>query len=302
MKHIRGKDLNLLPVFVALWRERNVTRAAKSLGMTQPALSRALARLRVEFADPLFVRVSRGVSPTERAEEIGRELGSLIESMDSLYKPGSRFDPAGLERVFTLVTTDYFESIAAARLIPRILKEAPGVSINFRTHAGAIPREGLERGEVDLAVAGVYERIPEGFFAQKILVDHYWSVVRAKHPMKKSSVDQFTKYPHILMTPKGDLRGIVDEALDRLGLQRRIAIASSNFLSAGWAVASSDLILTAPRLVIEQMKERLPLRDFPVPVKLAQLDIFQVWHGRTHRDPAHQWLRSLIAECFLKNK
>jgi DNA-binding transcriptional LysR family regulator len=298
MRHIKGKDLNLLPVFAALWRERNVTKAAQALGMTQPALSRALSRLRSEFGDPLFVRSSKGVSPTARASEMASEIISIVDHLDHLYEPSGKFDPARLERVFTIVTTDYFESAAAERLIPKILREAPHASLNFRTNFGGIPRESLEKGDVDLAILGVFERIPEGFYTQKILTDTYRSVVRSTHPAKRFTVEQFTQYPHILMTPKGDMYGIVDESLERLGKARHIAVGSSNFLSAGWAVANSDLILTAPGLVIDQMAERLSLTEFQTPVETPQLDIFQIWHARTHNDPAQKWLRALIAGSF----
>jgi DNA-binding transcriptional LysR family regulator len=298
MRYIKGKDLNLLMIFAALWRERNVTAAAKVVGISQPALSRSLSRLRDEFGDPLFVRSSHGVTPTQRAIEIAESIVDTIASLDKIYSRDSRFDPANLKRVFTLVSTDYFESIAAERLIPIILKEAPQVSLNFRTSLGVIPKESLESGDVDLTIVGIFEKIPEGFYHQKILEDHYRSVVRSDHPMKSFSVDSFTKYSHVLMTPSGDLNGIVDDSLGKLNKSRHIAIGSSNFLSAGWMVAKTDLILTAPGLVVEQLKDGLPLRDFKTPVPTPRLDLYQIWHARTHHDPAQKWLRSKINEAF----
>lgn len=296
MKHIRGKDLNLLMVFSALWRERNVTRAAKSIGMTQPALSRALGRLRVEFGDPLFVRSSSGVSPTPRATELSSGLLNVMESLEKVYSPLEKFDPSRIKRVFQIVTTDYFETLAVRRLIPIILKEAPGISLSFRPTDGSIPRDALEKGDVDLCVVGVFERLGEGLHSQKIIHDRYCSVARASHPVRNWDLESFIQYPHVLMTPKGDMRGIVDDALNKKSKSRHIAMGCSNFLSAGWSISSTDMVLTAPERVVDQMVEQLPLRKFETPVKLPHLDIFQVWHARSDRDLAHQWLRQNIAE------
>ena len=298
MRYIKGKDLNLLLIFDALWRERNVTAAAKVVGISQPALSRALSRLRDEFGDPLFVRSSRGVTPTQRAAEIAESIVDTVASLHLIYSPDVHFDPAKLKRVFTLVSTDYFESIAVEKLIPIILREAPNISLNFRTSLGAIPKDAMESGEVDLTIVGIFEKIPEGFYHQKILEDNYRSVVRSDHPMKNISLDSFVKYPHVLMTPSGDLHGIVDDALSKLKRQRQIAIGSSNFLSAGWMVAKTDLILTAPGRVIDQLKDRLPLQDFKTPVQTPRLDLYQIWHARTNHDPAQKWLRTKINEAF----
>ena len=128
---MKGKDLNLLLVFDALWKERNVTKAAKALGLTQPSLSRALGRLRAEFSDPLFVRVPGGVSPTDRAIELAKSIIVSIESLHEVYSPGSKFDLKTVQKVFTLVTSDYFEVIASTKLIPSVLKEAPGIILGL---------------------------------------------------------------------------------------------------------------------------------------------------------------------------
>ncbi len=300
MRHIIGKDLNLLLVFAALWRERNVTKAAKTIGMTQPALSRALGRLRVEFSDPLFVRVARGVSPTDRAMGIAETIADLLEAAEGVYASEGKFRPGSFKDTVTISTNDYFQTLAATRLIPRIAKEAPGMALNFLTGDGAIPKEALERGNVDLVIAGIYENLPEGFYHQKILTDRYRSAVRRDYPSKTLTVEQFAKLSHVLVTPRGDLKGIVDNALEKLGKQRRVVIGSSNFLSAGWVVAHSDFVLSAPGRIIDSLCEYLPLRDFPTPVPIPHLELFQVWHSRTHHDPAQKWLRQRISECGKK--
>jgi len=296
MRYIKGKDLNLLTVFAVLWRERNVTNAAKALGMTQPALSRALARLRVEFGDPLFVRIARGVSPTDRAIEIAECIMGSLESLGQAYSSKSAFDPKTVRKVITIATSDYFEVIAASRLIPMLISEAPGETINFRTVFGAIPKDAMEKGEIDLVVSGVYEDLPEGFYQQALLTDPYRSVVRRGHPETRMSLSNFTGLSHILVTPKGDLGGIIDVALAKVRKKRRISVGLPHFLSAGWMVAHSDLGLSAPGLIIDNLKSFMPLRDFPTPVPVPDLELFQVWHMRTHHDPIYRWLRRTISD------
>lgn len=296
MRYIRSKDLNLLMVFQALWQERNVTKAALAIGCSQPSLSRALARLRHDLGDPLFVRVPGGMAPTNRAKEIAESVCGSLDIIEKVYSPTPSLDLKKIEQVVTVATSDYFEVIAAVKLIPALTKAAPGLSINFRNHTGAIPKAEMERGEIDLVVSGLYEGLPEGFYQQSLLVDHYRSA-RSKNaysPTEKVEISEFVSLRHVLVTPKGDLHGAVDAALAKLKKSRKVAIGSSHFLSAGLIAAESDLILTAPGLIIENMKKYLPLLDFPTPVKIPPLKLLQVWHGRSQRDPLLKWFRQFV--------
>lgn len=297
MKHITGKDLNLLLVFAALWRERNVTKAAQAIGMTQPALSRALGRLRHEFSDPLFVRVARGVAPTDRAVSIADTVVNLLASVDGIYS-SDRFNPKSFRGVITIATSDYFEVISATALIPKLAKEAPGITLSFRAASGVIPKEAMEKGDIDLVISGANHILAEGFYKQKILTDPYKSAVGKNHPQKKITLDQFAKLSHVLVTPRGDLTGVVDSALENMGKRRRVVTGFSNFLSAGWAIAHTDFVLSAPGQIIDRLKEFLPIRDFSTPVPIPDLELFQIWHSRTHHDPAHRWLRQKIIDSL----
>lgn len=299
MRHIIGKDLNLLIVFAALWRERNVTKAAQAVGMTQPALSRALGRLRHEFSNPLFVRASRGVAPTDRAIAIADTIINLLASMGGIYS-SSKFNPRSFRGVITIATTDYFEVIAATTLIPELAKEAPGITISFRAASGLIPKESMEKGEIDLVVSGASHVLPEGFYKQKILADPYRSAVSQNHPQKKMTLDNFTKLSHVLVSPRGDLTGIVDTVLEDLERRRRVVTGFSNFLSAGWTIAHTDFVLSAPSQIIDRLKEFLPIRDFPTPIEIPDLELFQIWHSRTNHDPVHRWFRQKIIASFAK--
>jgi DNA-binding transcriptional LysR family regulator len=297
MKHIKGKDLNLMMVFAALWKQRNVTIAAQTIGMTQPALSRALGRLRVELNDPLFVRAARGIVPTAKAMQIADEILGTLAALERIYSNEKQFHPASFCDVMTILTSDYFETIAAKSLLPVLAKEAPGLILNFRSGVGVVPKDAMEKGEIDLVVAGIYETLPEGFYQQKILTDRYRSAIRMGHPLKNLTIQNFVKLPHILVTPKGDLSGIVDVSLKKIGRKRHVAVGFSNFLSAGWMIAHTDHVLSAPGKMIECLKEFLPIRDFPTPVSLPNLELYQVWHARSHHNAAHRWLRQKIIEC-----
>lgn len=288
------KNLNLLMLFGALWRDRNVTRAAAALGITQPSLSRSLARLRRDFDDPLFVRGSRGVVPTPLARELAPRLLETLEQLHHLYTEAGRFDPSTVERVATIVTSDYFETLAASRWVPRLLEKAPGVTINFRTGVGRIPREEMERGNVDLVVSGIYEPLPEGFYQQALLSDPYRCALRKDHPVRRLTLDAYARAGHVLVTPRGDLSGTADRALEKVGRRRRIRVGVSQFLSAGWMAVHSDLVLSAPGRIIRQLTEFLPLKEHTPPVALPVLELYQVWHARNHADPFQRWLRGEI--------
>jgi DNA-binding transcriptional LysR family regulator len=172
-----------------------------------------------------------------------------------------------------------------------LFKEAPGITLNFRTGVGTIPKEGLEKGEVDLVVSGIYETLPDGFYRQKLLIDHYRSAVRRDHPLKSVSAEEFAQLSHVLVTPRGDLSGVVDQALLKIGKKRKVAVGSASFLSAALAVTETDFVFSAPGLLIERLKDLMQLRDFETPLTLPRLDIYQVWHARTQSDPALKWMR-----------
>ena len=245
------------------------------------------------------MRVSRGVAPTDRAVGIADTIINLLASMEGVYS-SRKINPHSFRGIITIATTDYFEVIAATTLIPGLAKEAPGITISFRTASGIIPKEEMEKGDIDLVVSGANHVLSEGFYKQKILTDPYISAVRKTHPQKKITLENFAKLSHVLVTPRGDLTGIVDSALENLGKRRRVVTGFSNFFSAGWTIAHTDFVMSAPSQIIDRLKEFLPIRDFPTPVSIPDLDLFQIWHSRTHHDPVHSWFRQRIISSFAK--
>lgn len=289
-------DLNLLRIFEALAAERNVTRAARRVHLSQPAFSHALARLRRALGDPLFVRAPGGMVPTPRAVELEPLVRDVLARATAFTQRAS-FDEATCRRTFRVATTDYYEHIAFPRLACALVRSAPHATIVSRPTGGALPRAELEDDRLDLAIAGFFGALPPGFYQQKLFEETFACVVRRDHPVvkKRLTLGQYTKMSHVLISPGGDLRGVVDEVLSVRGARRRIAVAPSSFLSAGRIVAESDLVLTAPRRVAETYCRDLPVRMVAPPVSLPGFTVVQVWHERQHHDPAHAWLRRLNA-------
>lgn len=293
--NISIKNLNLLVIFNAVFEAGNVTVAAKRLGMSQPNLSRALKLLRNEFGDPLFVRSSRGLTPTKRAEELSLSVQEAIQSLQKVYSTVS-FDPSKAEGRFTIATTDYIELLLAPRLADWISKSAPGVTLNFRPSQGALPKTAMEKGDCDLCVLVVREIIPPNYFKQDLFEDPYLCAVRKKHPIlqKKITLERFLEYGHTMINPQGTFWAITDERLAILGKKRQLVLGTPNALSNVFTIAKSDLILTATQRFIEASMEFLPIETFKSPFDIEPIRIATVWHERAHVDPLNQWIRQKI--------
>jgi DNA-binding transcriptional LysR family regulator len=297
--NFRNVDLNLLVVFDALYTLRNGTAAARKLNMAQPNLSRALKQLRQQFDEELFVRTSHGLTATARSHELAPQIRQVLDNAEKVYRPAA-FDLKNLRDRLTIGTTDYMEVMAADRLMEVVGREAPGLTINFRPLVGHLPKDELERGDMDLAMAGYFGSPPGGYFRQKLFEDPFVLVMRPKHPLlklgKKMTTDDMLQYSFALISTRGDLIAGLDRKLERLGRTRHIALAVPNSLSAVWAIMRSDLILVASQRFIERVGESLPVATMPLPIKLDAIQMVQVWHERTHKDPLRQWLRQRIFE------
>lgn len=294
--HAATPDLELLRCFVHLHRERHLTRAARHAGLSQPAMSRALGRLRTAFGDPLFVRGPRGMVPTPRAELLAPQVHAVLEAAGALARPAS-FDPARLVRTFVIGTTDMFEADLTPRLVAALATTAPDVSIAMRP-IGERGTDGLASGHFDLLV-GVRASIPNDAMGAQLYDDGFVCAVRADHPRvgNRLTLARFVELPHLLIAPRGDRGGTVDTALDELGLSRRIVVRTYGFLSAPAIVASSDLILTGPTRVLRPLAAPFRLKLLAPPVELPRFSIWQAWHPRVQHDPAHVWFRALVADA-----
>lgn len=298
IKALARIDLNLVIVLRALDKCRHVTQAAKSLGVSQSAVSHSLRRLRDIFEDGLYIKTPRGMVPTPKAEKLAAQLPALLGSLSELFLSKEEFHPEKLERTFKIQTTDLIEHL----LLPTILNlqevQAPGLKVSFGNVGFSLPQHLLEDGKIDLAMAGFFGKLPDGFYSQRLFKDSFRCCVRKNHPTVKKAISlkKFCELPHILIAPGGDLSGHVDRILAQTKNKRQVVAGTSDFLSAGWAVAQSDAILTAPSKLIAGFEKHLPIRSLTSPVNIPDITVVQVWHERHHKDSEHRWFREKIFE------
>lgn len=298
--NINAKDLNLLGIFVQVMREKNLSNAGKRLGLSQPAMSHALGRLRRDFNDPLFVRIPGGVVPTPLALKLYPQIEKITEAARIVYYGEEEFNPNKIQARIALATTDYFEQWILPKLIPVLEESAPKLTVISRPLLGELPKVELEKGVYDLAIAGYFPEMTEGFLTQKLFEESFVCLTRRKHPRLKKglTLDVYTDAAHVLITRQGDLLGIADQMLAKMKRKRHIAVAVSNFLSAGWLVVESDMILTCPSRLAHGLRKYLPLDLHEVPFKIPTFTIVQKWHERTDSDPLLKWFRrQLHAVC-----
>jgi len=292
--NLRSFDLNLLVVFDAIYREGSVTRAADKVGLSQPATSNVLTRLRGHLKDELFLRGPEGLRPTPRAMELAPQLHAILTELEHMLE-SQAFNPATARRSVTIAAVDYFSVVVAPALLGIIAREAPGVRVQIVPSVGR-SLEALDQGEIDFAAASL-DDVPERFGCSRLIEDRYACLVRKGHPLVDKGLDvrQYAQASHLLVSPRGDARGFVDDELAKTGLTRNVGLVIDHFAAALPIVAKSDLILTAPVLMLNQLKrsEHVVL-DSPVetPIRFRYLDL--IWHERLSRHPAQEWLRQVI--------
>lgn len=290
----RAADLGLLPALRLLLEERNVTRAAERAGVSQPSMSRALARLRRLFGDALLVRGPAGSMPTTRALALAAELPAVLDDVERLIRP-PKFDPATATGRFTIVTVDYVSLVLLPSVLSRVRREAPGIELDIRNVSSIDGAEALA-STIDLVI-GLVEGPGAGLYRQRLFDDGFAcllprGIARRARPL---TLDEYLALPHSLITVTGRGAGAVDAALERLGRSRRIAVRIQSFLAAPWMIADSDVAVTLPRLLAERVAPLAGLSVADVPLDLGTFAMAQVWHARRHKDSAHAWLREIIA-------
>ncbi|WP_437914045.1 LysR family transcriptional regulator [Sorangium sp. So ce302] len=289
-------DLNLVRVLGALLDERHLTRAGKRLGLTQSATSHALGRLRRLFGDPLFVRTSRGLAPTARAQELAEPVREAMRALDRCFRAEEPFVAASAARSFSVATADYGSFVLAPKLLDRLGREAPNVDLWLRALDASF-EEQLARGDADVVVAPARsDGLPAGIRSRPLYRERFVCLVRKGHPLVKKGIDlaSWTSMRHVFIAPRGTPGGVVDETLAQLGKRRRVALAVPHFLLAPHVVAGSDLVVSVGARVAEAFAEILPLRVVDPPVKLPGFEVRMYWHERHHRDPAQQWFRDAV--------
>ena len=298
MAHIRNIDLNLLITLECLYRHLNVSSAANELGITQSGISHSLNRLREHYKDPMFVRISKGIAPTEFAKSIRYEVEEFVTRAHHLSEKIEIFNPKLASGRIVISTTEYFEILIGDKLYSRLLKEAPNVQISFRPTLGSLPKDQLEVGHCDIAIAGFYKNLPEGLYQQKLFSDSFSTAYKIGHPKFKKGLNQenFYQSKHALITLQGDFKDGFSKIIQGKRQVRSIQYGSASFTSLAWTISNSDLVLTAPTLLLKRYKEYFPIELKPCPIDTTPLSIQMIWHGLTHQNPLRKWVRQIIKE------
>jgi DNA-binding transcriptional LysR family regulator len=292
-------DLNLLVVFDAIYRSGNLGAAGQTNGLSQPAMSHALSRLRTLLKDPLFVRLPRGLQPTPYADGIASTVTHALATVRGvLTDPG--FDPATSTRAFRVAMTDIGERTILPLLCSLLAVHAPGISIETCQPNLKELREGLAAGDIDLA-AGVLPDLGAGIRHQVYVRSSYVCMVRAGHPAIRGSLSlqQFRQASHVVVTSSASTATGHAQAIERAlrNANARIAVRNAHYLALPGIILGTDLVATLPKGLGDLMQENVKVRIFPPPVALPSFQAHIYWHERYHREPGNKWLRGVIARC-----
>ncbi|MBB6321081.1 LysR family transcriptional regulator [Paraburkholderia tropica] len=292
-------DLNLFIVFEAVYRTRNLTRAAELLFITQPAVSNALARMRKTFGDQLFVSTSAGMMPTPVSENIIGRVREALQLLDSSTHAGEQFDPATSQRTFRLSMNDLTEALLLPALEEVLQRQAPGIRIeSYFTTRREVP-EALASGAVNLAIDAPLIDDPQ-LEQQALGQDRYACLLRKEHPFtkKKLTLDDYLRLGHIHVSSRRQGPGLVDTELNKLGLRRTIQTRVQHYLVAPLIAMRTDLVLTAPLALLRRYDARI----LALPFELPELESHGYWHRSVSGDPAHRWLREQIGRLMRSRK
>ncbi len=300
MTELRNFDINLLVAFKALMRERNVSRAAEKMFITQSAMSHVLHRLRQQLDDPVLVKTSHGMQPTERALALIEPVEKILHEIELLLHQPTSFDPASSMRRFVLGATDYLEFLLLPPLINQIIPMAPAVDIHIQRTASEFPSESLENNTLDMVLGfEVMLSPPAQFHRQTLFDDRMACVVRKDHPLAQEgelTMQQYLQANHMLISRTGSNMGVIDDWLAQRKFERRIGLIVPHFLSAPLIVAQTDYILSLPLRIGQQFASFAPLQVLPLPFELPVFKQVMIWHPLRDKEPGHIWLRQQIID------
>lgn len=294
-------DLNLLVALDALLAEGSVTGAARRLGLSTSAMSRTLTRLRSATGDPLLVRAGRGLVPTPYAAALRERVHALSRDVLAVLRPHvSQLDLASLERTFIIRANEGFVAALSASLVAAIAKAAPRVRLRFAPKPEKDARP-LREGQIDLEIGVLGAFAPE-VRTQSLFRDRFVGVVRNRHTLlsgKDITPERYAACDHVVASRKGDFAGQVDDALEELGLRRRVSVVVPGFPDAMQIARHSDLVALVPRSCFGHRRANhraaaTGLQSFELPVRTPEIVVSAMWHPRVDADPAHRWLRDTV--------
>jgi len=305
--NVNRVDLNLLVYLDALLRERNVTQAANQLNLSQPAMSNGLRRLRELFDDPLLVRTSDGMTPTERALELEPVVREVLTTIDRAVQPRAEFEPDQAQRVFRIMASDYAEATLFPAVLAKLRNQAPGLTLDIMTPSDVSFLD-VERGKVDMVI-NRFDSMPQSFHQIHLWDDTFSCILNAEHPMLEDfTLENYLAADHVWVSKTGmgvgvgvnpdDVQrlGWVDVALNKLGKKRQIRVFTRHYQAAMTLAEQNDLIVTLPTraALLKRDNPRVILRD--PPLDIPPLELKMAWSPLLQHNPANRWLRKLIAD------
>lgn len=306
--NLQNLDLNLLLNLDVLLNERSVTRAAERLGMSQPAMSNALKRLRRVFNDPLLVRTSEGMVPTDRASQIQPKLRSVLADIEGFIEPQGEFDPSSSASLFHVVASDYAETTLVPRVLSKLRQCAPNITLDILTPSD-VNYQDVEQGNVDMVV-NRFEELPSSFHYSVLWRDEFACVMGKRHPAsKKWNLKSYIAAKHVWVsktgmgvgfgvTPQDKQRlGWVDAALDDIGKKRNIAIFTRHYPAAMQHAEQQDLIATVPARAADLVRSNQNLIIKAPPFKIPRMELTMAWSPLLHHNRSHQWIRGIFREA-----
>ena len=303
--NIERIDLNLLVYLDVLLRERNVTRAASYLGITQPAMSNGLRRLRELFDDPLLVRTSEGMTPTERALELQPSIRGVIATIEKAVQPKSPFEPGSVQRVFRIMASDYAEATLMPALLSRLSEEAPGITLDVMTPSD-VSFLSVEQGKVDMVI-NRFDSMPQSFHQATVWQDGFCCMLSENNPIAREfNLETYLSAQHVWVSKTGMGVGVgvdptdimklgwVDQALSRIGYKRSIAVFTRHYQVAVMLAQQQHLVVTVPARLSHICPRGIVVK--PAPFDIPPIELKMAWSPLLQRNPGHQWLRRKIID------
>ena len=303
MRDVADIDLNLLVVFHQLYQLRHVSLVARRLGLSQPTVSNALARLRKTFGDELFVRTAHGMQPTPGADRIAEPVGQALASVSAALNLEEPFDAASSERRFVIAMTDVGEILFMPRLVECCARLAPHVGISSVRASAVDWQQQMEAGRIDLAL-GAFTDVAERFFHRRLFSQNYVTMFRRGHPFsqRKVSLKEFLSARHLFVDSRESPYDQINARLEKAGVTRSVQFQVPHFTAVPYIISSTDMVVTVPSKLAQQACGPFSLDYTAPPLRLPALHTHVFWHRRFHQDSGNQWLRSLIAECFVEEQ
>ncbi|SAK59146.1 LysR family transcriptional regulator [Caballeronia temeraria] len=294
-------DLNLIPYLVAIEETRNVSRAAERLGVSQPRVSTALARLREYFNDPLFVRTSRGMEPTPRTIALVPAAREALARIERGLLDRQHFDPSASTETFSIALSDVGEIVFLPRLLQAFAKEAPNANLRSVSASHGDVERGLEAGDIDLAVGYFPDLRGNNFFQQRLFSHRFICLMRRDHPFANQplTLERFMACGHAVVRAEGRSQEVLENYLDKERVRRRAVLETPHFMSLPFILSRTDLIATVPHAIgFAYVAEHASITLAEPPLPLPRFDLKQHWHRKFHNDARTMWLRGIVASLF----